>query len=572
VIALARAGRTAAVTLTVALAALAALAGATGCREAHDGPRWNAAGLAGPRRGGTLRFSTMEGVRSLDPAILYDEVSFYPAQLLFDTLLAYPQARPTDAQGLTPPPVALVPQLAESWSISEDGRTLRFVLRPGIRYHDGQPIVAADFKFALERALRTADSPFGHFLGNVAGAQELRDGKATECSGVRAPDERHLEITLLKRDASFTYVLAMKFTAPMRPDHAQRAGAELRRQPLASGPYMLTSWQEGRRLTLARNPHHWDRTRGWLDAITMLENISRDVEFLMFERGELDTCFQPSSPDYLWLQAQPAWAPYLRRVGQMNVFGERMNVTRPPFNDVRVRRALNYAFNKAHIVRLLFGTATVAHGVLPPGMPGRDEALRPYPYDPARAKALLAEAGYPDGFEVEYVTLPGDEPRKLAASLQADMAKIGVRLKVKVYSLQAYFGTVGSKDGPPFSFTSWLQDYPDPTSFIDTRFHSRTIAEQGSVNDSFYADPALDALIDEARAELDPAKRAAMYHRIERALYDAAPWIFGYHRGAIEVVQPYVMDYAPHPMWMRDFSSTWLDLDAAGRRVPAGAP
>lgn len=561
--------RAAALAIFAALTAVALPLTTAGCGETYDGPRWQAAGQPGPRRGGALRFSTNQSVRSLDPAVLYDEVSFYPAQHLFDTLVGYPPATPPDpAAPPRPPAVKLVPQLAESWTISDDGLLLRFTLRPGLRFHDGQPIVAAHFKFAIERALSKADSPFGAFLGNVVGAAELQAKKATECTGVRVPDERTLEISLQKRDAAFLYVLAMKFTTPQRPDHVERAGDELRRQPLASGPYMLASWQEGRRLVMVRNPHHWDKTRGWIDEITLLEQISRDVEFLMFERGELDTCYQPAAPDFLWLQQQPRWKPYVRRVGLMNVFGERMNVTRPPFDDVRVRRALNYAFNKRHIQRLLFGTATPAHGILPPGMPGRDEQLPPYPYDPARARALLAEAGYPDGFDVEYVTLPDDEPRKLAASLQADLAKIGVRVKIKVLSFAAYLSSVNTKDGPPFSFTSWAMDYPDPTSFIDLRFHSRNIADQGALNDSYFSDLTVDALIDRARAEPDAEERAAMYRRLERLLYDAVPWIWSYHRVAVEVVQPHVVGYAPHPVWLRDFTATWLDVGPDGRRVP----
>lgn len=558
--------------LSLGLAASAALALslAAGCQQRESGPRWGAAGATSPHRGGKLRFSTTDAARTLDPAIAYDEVSLYASQHLFDTLVGYPPVSPERPRkaGYPSPGVSLLPQLAESWTLSDDGLTLRFALRPGIRYADGVAIVAADFKYALERVLKTGDSPFAGFLSNVEGATALREGKATDCRGLRAPDDRHLEIALVKRDTAFLYVLAMKFATPLRKDYVETPGRQVRREPLASGPYMLTSWQEGQRMVFARNPHHWDAQRGWLDEITMLENVPRDIELLMFERGDVDTCYQPAAPDYLWLLEQPRWRPYIRRVELMNVFGERMNVTRPPFNDVRVRRALNYALNKDHTTRLLLGTAVPAHGILPPGMPGRDESLRPYPHDPARARQLLAEAGYPDGIDLEYATLAGDEPRKLAASLQADLAEAGIRLKIVVLSAPTYLATVGSKDGPAMSYTSWTQDYPDPASFIDARFHSRMIADEGAVNDNFFSDPTVDALIDEARVETDAAKRAAIYRRLERILYDAAPWVWGYHRVAIEVVQPYVKDYEPHPVGLRDFTSTWLDLDAQGRRVP----
>jgi ABC-type transport system substrate-binding protein len=549
-------------------AALAvALAVLVGCR-ADDGPRVGPAGSSAehaPRRGGHLRFAATDTVSSLDPAIAYDELSFYPAQHLFDTLVGYAPVAPDSAPGVG---ITLVPQLAERWESSSDGLHLRFHLRAGLRYHDGAPIVAGDFKYALERILHSPDSPFAGFLTNIAGCAGLRDDPTKDCSGLRAPDPRTLEIDLQKRDASFLYVLAMKLATPLRRDYVERVGAAVRERPLASGPYQLTSWQQGRQLVLTRNPYYWDQTRAWIETITLLENVPHDVELLMFERGELDVCYQPASPDYLWFLSQPAWRPLIRRVQLMNVFGERMDVTRPPFADVRVRRALNYAFNKAHTLRLLQGTATAAHGILPPGMHGYDAALAPYPYDPERAKQLLAEAGYPRGFSVDYVTLAGDEPRKLAASLQADLDKVGVHLRISELAIPAYQDQVGKRGGSAMSFTSWIQDYPDPSSFFDARFHSRMISDQGSLNDSFYANPAVDALIDEARREPDAARRDDLYRRLERLLYDDAPWIWGYHRVAIEVVQPYLRGYAPHPVWIRDYSSAWLDLPAQGSARP----
>jgi ABC-type transport system substrate-binding protein len=196
-----------------------------------------------------------------------------------------------------------------------------------------------------------------------------------------------------------------------------------------------------------------------------------------------------------------------------------------------------------------------------------DDALPPYPHDPAKARALLAEAGYPDGFDVEYVTLKDDKNEKLAQSLQADLAEVGVRVKITLMSFATYLTAVGKPDGPPFSLGSWLMDYPDPSNFLDVRFHSRMIAEENSNNDCFYANPELDRLLDDAHAELDVDRRVAMYHRAERILYDDAPWIWSYHPVVTEVVQPYVMNFGQNPVWVRDYREVWLDLDEHGQRV-----
>jgi ABC-type transport system substrate-binding protein len=239
-----------------------------------------------------------------------------------------------------------------------------------------------------------------------------------------------------------------------------------------------------------------------------------------------------------------------------------------PFDDRRVRQALNYALDKRHTARLLNGTTIPSHGILPPSMLGYDPDLAPYPHDAAKARALLAEAGYPHGLDVEYVTTHDEETEKVAGSLQSDLAEAGVRVHITVMSLATYQTEVSQRTGPALSFTSWTADYPDPTNFFDPRFHSRSIKPAGSTNDSFYANPELDALLDAARAEQHPARRDAMYRRAERILYDDAPWIWDYHRLITEVTQPYVRGYEPHPIWIRDFTSAWLDLGPDGAPVP----
>src|SRR5204862_806334 len=144
-----------------------------------------------------------------------------------------------------------------------------------------------------------------------------------------------------------------------------------------------------------------------------------------------------------------------------NAFGSRMNVTKKPFDDRRVRQALNYALDKGHTARLLNGTTVPSHGILPPGMLGRDPGLAPYPHDVARARALLAEAGYPGGFDVEYITTGDEETQRVAGSLQSDLAEAGIRLRIVVMSWATWQTAIGQPDGPALSFTSWTADFPD---------------------------------------------------------------------------------------------------------------
>ena len=203
-----------------------------------------------------------------------------------------------------------------------------------------------------------------------------------------------------------------------------------------------------------------------------------------------------------------------------------------------------------------------------PGAFGRDETLRPYPHDPVKARALLAEAGYPNGFALDYVTLNDEEAEKLAVSLQADLAEVGIQMSITQITFAAWAEAIGKATGPKFSIITWVGDYPDATNFLDARFHSRNIADENALNDARYANLELDALLDAARAELDPAVRQDMYRRAERILFDDAPYIYDYHPVSTEVTQPYVRGFELHPIWVRDYTHTWLDLGPGGERVP----
>jgi peptide/nickel transport system substrate-binding protein len=512
----------------VAALALAAAA----CSPPSGAPRWRAAGHGTPRDGGTLRFAVKDQVVSLDPTRDYDEVSGYVVHAMRDTLVGY-------APGST----RLEPRLAERWTVSPDARQYTFVLRERVAYSDGVAVRATDVRTALERARSTPNSPFAPFVANIA--------------AIDVANDRQLAIALTRPDASFAFVLAMTFTSPQRADAPE----------IGCGPFALERHVVGERVVLRRNPHYWDAAHVHLDAIEMLENVPRDTQFLMFERGELDAAERLAAPDYLWITAQPAWQPFVHTRATMNAFGSRFNVRGKPFDDRRVRQALNYALDKEHSVKLLAGAAVAAHGILPPGVPGRDETLAPYPHDPARARALLAAAGYPAGFDIEYLIPVDEEPERLAGSLQHDLAEVGVRVRISEQAFASYAASIGSAKGPAFAKVGVLADYLDASSFLDANFHSRAIAEEGTSNYSFYANAELDALLDAAHAEVDPDQRAAMYRRAEHILYDDAPWLWDYHQLVTEVTQPYVQGYEPHPVWIRDYTQAWLDLDDDGERV-----
>jgi ABC-type transport system substrate-binding protein len=540
--------------MRTALVAVCALAA---CSARDRGPKWRPAGNPTPRDGGTLRLAIAQQVLSLDPTFSADEFTIYATHMLFDTLVAFAPASADDPRA----GLQIVPALAEHWDVSPDGLVYTFTLRAGITYSDGTPITAADARGALEHQLTTAGAASAPLLDDIAGAAELTAGTAPHAAGLEVRDARTLAIHLAHANAGFLGVLTGVPTAPQPEGRAPD-----RRAPLASGPFLLGTWDETERLVLRKNPRYWDAAHVHLDAIDLAVNVAPDTQFLEFEAGELDAAARLAPPVSLWLRAQPAWAPYVRHAALMMSSGSRMNTRVRPFTDRRVRQAMNYALDKHQLMKLLLGEGVIAHGVLPPGVLGRDDALAPYPYDPAKARELLAEAGYANGFDVDYIVPDGDADK--AALLQAELAEVGVRVHVHPLAFTAYTTELASSSGAPFGETSWQFDYPDPANAFDSQFLSRSIHDEDSQNVAFYANGELDALLDRARGEPDPVARAAMYRRAERIVYDDAPWLWTYHGEAVEVVQPYVAGYAIHPVWLRDFTRAWLDVGSDGEPVP----
>jgi len=564
-----------------ALALLLVLAGCRG-KELAKGPAWVGAGAQTPTRGGTLHFSVVDGIKSLDPAIAYDEFSIYALHYVGDTLIGYGATMSAD-------PVQLIPQLATNVPTPErrevtdpEGKPAPvyayvFHLRDGITYYDPspppglekvRPIEPAHFKYAIERCLDPdTSSPAQGFFEAIAGAPEMIAGKTKQAWGLQVTGPRELTILLYKPDPTLLYKLAMKFAMPIEPAVVEKYGLDgLTAHAVSSGPFYVKSYDRDVRITFARNPAYWDKDTVYLDGIDMQLMVERQVGFMKFRARETEVIDRMTVQDLLAIGEEPAWQPYLIKDQTIDVYGERFDVTMKPFDDKRVRQAFNYAINRDHLAQLGYGTMLPAKGPLPPGMPGYNPNLRGYAYDPDKAKALLTEAGYGDGFAMDYyITGPDEKVEKIALSVQADMARVGVRLKIKRLTFPVHLAARMAQGKVPFGLDSWVQDFPDPSNFLEFLFHSKYRAPVNSVNSSQYSNPEVDKLLDEAAIELDPDQRLAKYQLAEQMIVDDAPWVFEYHSVRVEARQPWVMDYKMHPVWIRDFRNVWLDLPARPR-------
>jgi peptide/nickel transport system substrate-binding protein len=298
------------------------------------------------------------------------------------------------------------------------------------------------------------------------------------------------------------------------------------------------------------------------DKMVFLENISADVASARFRNGDLDIIYRPSKVNRLFLRESKAWAPYLAEAPSASVFALGLNCELPPFDNVHVRRAVAFALDRSKLERLDPGQVIAATQVLPPMLAPHDPELPSgQVFDLDRAKEEMRLAGFPDGLsEPVIVWVRGEGEVRVAQLFQQDLKAIGIEIELKLVTFATYLRETGRPRVAQAAFTGWHQDFPDPSNFMDILFHSRSIHPENSENRSFYRNPKLDRILDEARPETDRETRLALYAEANSILADDAPWAFLYYPVDMFAWQPYVKGFRPHPVWLNEYRHVWLDL------------
>ncbi|MBW7995749.1 MAG: ABC transporter substrate-binding protein [Candidatus Glassbacteria bacterium] len=495
-----------------------------------------AACSGGDRRGqhgeGTLtfRFRIPGDPPSLDPIHSADLVSQSVVNNLFDPLLR-----------LDPSTAGLTGALAERWEVSADGLSFRFVLRPGARFHNGRRVAAADVVYSFHRLLDPANaSPRPWILTPVAGAADFREGRADSVEGLSAEGDSAVVIRLAEPYAPFLVQLTMTAASIVPREEVERLGADnFGQEPVGSGPFRFVSWQHDSRIVLERAGHASPPAAG--RAVERVEfevapNIS--VAYEKYRAGELDLLDQ-LPPGHVGL-VRKRTPEQLHVWPGLSVRYLGFNLTREPFRGNRtLRQAFNFAINKKAIVEVLGeGVDVVSAGAVPPGLPGHNPGLDGYPYDPERARSLLAESGYPGGEGLPELTLLyNNDPvdRRVAVFIQACLGELGVDIRLKSLEWAAFLAAVRAGEAGIFR-GSWVGDFPDAHNFLHTLFHSSNWGDAG--NYSRFADPEVDSLLEQAARVVDLDCRAELYRRVESIIGEEAPWIFLYHPGQVALLRP----------------------------------
>ena len=464
--------------------------------------------------------------RSLDPALSTDVPTGRAVSYLFDGLTRFTAE------------AAVEPSLAERWEMSADGRQYTFHLRRGVTFHDGTPLVARQVLASFQRVLdpKTRGGR-GWPLYPIRGARDYADGKATSIAGLAAPDDSTVVVTLDEPLAFFPKLLAMPVAAIV----PENPGADFGQKPVGTGPWKLVEWRHDDYLLFAANEKYW---AGRPKADSLMARIIPEPSTAVaeFESGNVDVLYIPEAETREWEQTDEKKAR-LQSAPALRLWYAALNTTRGPLKDARVRRAMNHAVDKNAILQqLIGGRGQVAAGVIPPSLVGAQAgaARQPYAHDVARAKALLAEAGFPNGIDVELWVSQDPAFARVAQTLQGYLGEAGIRAKIvqRDASSVREASRAGNVD---VHMKDWWADYPDAENFLYPLLHSSNAGAGGNV--SFYANPRYDDIVSRARREPDEARRQALYREADAIAFEDAPLLFLFFYNELYAVQPWITGF-----------------------------
>jgi peptide/nickel transport system substrate-binding protein len=484
-----------------------------------------------PKRGGQIRLGNVADITTFQPYVVGDNATIWNLLLIYDQL-----TRPT-ADGLN-----IEPSLAHSWDISPDGKTYTFHLRPGIKFHDGSPLTAEDVAYCINQTAYNKATQWNFLFG---------DFKSME-----AVDPLTVRAHLANPHSPFLADMAL-FACSIYPKRL--AGKALWAHPIGTGPFKFVSWTRGSELVLGRNPDFW-RNNGqpYIDTFHNLVVPDANTRALQVQSGELDIALYVNTATAKSLQGNPNVMVHIDPYMESHFISMNIALTNPPLNNKLVRQALNYAVDKGAIVnKVLFGYGKASGQALPP-MFGYDPSLAPYPYDPAKAKALLAQAGHANGFSCTLFLDGGDgNSTAIGTLVQQQVAQIGVKMAIQLVESAALNSLFGGS--PPFKYqmrTNYMSaDIIDPDELIN--YAVRGDGGQYAIYTT-YNNPTVNKLIVEAGRTTDKALRQKLYYQAERLNHDDAPLIFLYSINNITLSTAAVQGFHPLPTGNYRLEEVWL--------------
>ena len=480
----------------------------------------------------------------LDPQTVENNESGFIMATIYDSIVNY---RPGTSE--------VGPGLAESWTVSPDGKVYTFKLRRNVKFHDGTPMNARTVAEDVDRAINPAN-PCYVFNRKVDTYDDFTYGsvKAGNVVKMDVVDDYTLRFTLPKPNAPFLSSIAMVWQDIVSPTATKKYNCDASQHPVGTGPFKFVEAVRNDHVTVEANADYWGG-KPKVDRIIFRIIPESATRMLALERNEVQILADVPPADYERIEKNPALKIY-RQPG-LTILGVSMSNDLGPFKDTRVRQAMNYAVDKEAINKGLYGGATTASQGMPSVLWGYSKDTRPYPYDVNRAKELLKEAGHANGFSTEmmvYANPRGYNPiggAKLGEAVQGYLAKVGVNAKITQYEWGAYLQKVRTLTWDGMAISGWSGDNGDPDNFLGDLFEWDTANNKARTNNAArHHNPEFDKLLEQGRETTDQAKRAAIYEKANQILHDDAPWIFMNHTTQVRATRANVKGFQLNPLQM----------------------
>lgn len=494
---------------------------------------------------------------SFNPQLVADGTSLNTAHPVYNGLVEF-------ENGTT----QVIPMLAESYTISKNKLTYTFQLRKGVKFHTTKTFKptrdfnADDVIFSFERQWKK-DHPYHNVGGgNYEYFQGMDMGKVIK--SIKAPNPQTVEITLNYPEAPFLANLAMPFMSILSKEYGDQLARENKKDlidtnPVGTGPFVFQSYTKGSAIRYTAFESYWGK-KGNITKLIFAITPDANVRAQKLKTGECHFSAEPAPSDLPSLRSD-ARIQVMSAPG-MNIGYVAMNVTKKPFDNVLVRKAVNYALNRqAYIEAIFLGNAVVAKNPLPPNIWSYNEAVKDYDYNPEKAKELLKQAGLANGFETEMWTMPVTRPynpngKKLGEMMQADLAKVGIKVKLVTYDWPTYLSKSKVGEHSLLQF-GWTGDNGDPDNFLGVLLGCSSVAS-GS-NYARWCHKPFNDLILEAKRNTDPKKRTELYQKAQVIFKDQSPWVPVDHSTVFRAMSKNVKNYKIQPLGGDIFNEVDID-------------
>lgn len=482
---------------------------------------------------------------SLDPITVTDGESFKVTKNIFDTLVNFGE-QDTEIE----------PGLASDWVASEDGLTYTLTLEEGVKFHDDTDFNAEAVVQNFDRWAAGDGEQFPYY-GSMFGGYGDEEGHVIE--SVEATGDYEVTFTLKRPQAPFLKNLAMSPFAIASPTAFESAGDAFGDNPVGTGPFEFVEWKRNDTITIEKFDDYWVEGEPKLDQVVFRAIPDNSARLNALLSGEIDLADGITPSDASTIEGDENLQLFERP--SMNVGYLGMTVTREPFDDPLVRQAFNHAIDKQALVDAFYeGRAEVAKNPIPPVISGYNDSIEGYEYDPERAKELLAEAGLPDGFEMELYAMPVPRPympdgQKVAEAIQKNLADVGVTAEIVSFEWATYLEKAANGEADAF-LLGWTGDNGDADNFLYALLDQDNV---GTNNYTYYENQELHDILIQAQSEVDEEVRNDLYMQAQEIIHEDAPWVPLAHSTPLLAGGDNVVNFKAHPTGSDKLSSVDLE-------------